>query len=133
MIEHKRIIDAEYLIDWAVNNGTSRKTAENSYKSFLFGYEAWEDGVLLGTAYSTFREGEYTLDGYNLTNNIFQACILGRMVIKELFENYTDIIYTYHKSKLNSVTALAKRLGFEDGYLSGKQTILVLEKKHGNG
>ena len=132
MIEHRRVTDCKYLIDWAIADGTDKKDAEDTYKKLLFAYEAWEDGELLGTAYATYRKKEYTLDGYNRTGNFFGACNLGREVINELFDTYTDVIYTYHDTDKRSVTALARRLGFVEDFTAEDMTIFKLEKKNGN-
>jgi len=124
--EYRRVIDTEYLKNIYLKDGFSKEDVEDCFTNFLFGYEAWEDGEWLGTAYATFRNGEYTLDGYNRTNNIFGASALGREVLKELKE-YTNIVHTWHDTVDKSVTALTKRLGFKVTQIVNEQTFLVLE------
>ena len=126
MFEIRKLIDYDYLIEWAIEDGANREDAENARDSILFGYEAWEDGKILGTAYATYRDGLYTLDGHNKTNKFFGACILGKAVINDLFRDYTDTIFTYHDTERRSVTALAKRLGFKEVVRDKEKDMILL-------
>lgn len=126
MIEHRRTLEVDYFIEWAIREGSTEEEAQHCYNNFLFGYEAWEDGELLGIAYATIREGVYTLDGHNRTNNIFGACKLARKVLDEL-KDYTDKVFTWHDIDQPSVTALTKRLGFMPIEVHDGQVFLRLE------
>ena len=82
-------------------------------ETFVIGYEGWIDGKCKGWAYSLNMDGLYTLDGHNEGVSVFFASKMGKMILKELFEKYTDLVVTAHKTADEPLNALAKRTGFK--------------------
>ena len=95
---------------------------------YVLGYEAWVDGEIKGFAFSLLVNNLYTLDGYNEGVSIFTAAKMGRMVCKDLFDNYTDRIMTFHFSNQNRLHALVKRIGFKEAMTVGDRIIFEMRK-----
>lgn len=84
-------------------------------KHFLFGYEVWKDRERYGVVFALKINGKYSLDGYNEhinSKSFFISCHAGRAVIKRLINEFTNEIFTCHKTANKAATALAERIGF---------------------
>jgi hypothetical protein len=81
-------------------------------KYFVLGYEVWKDDKLKGWSYSLKINGIYTLDGHNEGVSVFSASTAGKLVVRDIFKDYADIIITVHDTGDKALDALVKRIGF---------------------
>ena len=132
MIEFVPILDFEYLhylIDNHPHTLDKKKAKENLDKYFLFGYTIYKEGIRLGSSFTLKVNNTYSMDGYNECGSVWDAVQGGKRIVNDLFDWYTDIVFTSHYVHEKAVTAVAKRIGFKKvRVIEGKVLLMRVEK-----
>jgi hypothetical protein len=127
-MEYKSLTNVEYLANsvyrYKYNVMSLYEIYEYIGKHFILGYEIFKDGDHEGVAFAMCYNGVYTMDGYNDGHSFFAAVNGGRRVCKDLFDGYTDVVYTGHRVSERVVTLVTKRIGFKE--VETKEGIIVL-------
>lgn len=131
-IEIVPLSNTEYLCEMAYkyerNTSSLKEIQEIIHNHYILGYEVTVNGLLCGVAYATKFDGFYLLDGHNRGVSIFTASKMGKMVCHDLFDSYTDIVYSVHDSDEKHLDLLLKRIGFLKLGIFGDRTAFVLER-----